>query len=627
MNNKYYVDSVLIQNMRKFEHKMFTFKPHGVNYIVGPNGCGKSTILNAIQLALLGYIPGKKKRNGDIFKNASNNPMRVSLALKPQSGSTIVINRTYTKHGSGVTSEVETIPEVDIDSIVNSVELPVVNFNDFMNMSPNEIKKWMISKFASESVDLDIRKEMKKFIENVGAYDMSYLIDEILKSHMEKNGDKISIDALKKLNDDIKQRISAQKIKIDTNEKTLRSLVKYGDVVRSVSEFDEEIHKQESLLKRADNYKITQNNLKLYRQKLKEISDGLAESIDIDETYLDICNEIKRLKTDISYEEKYIDSYRDKVLDIQHKIDELERISMSDGNCPYTGKSCNEIIHKMNCSDDEISELKDELRHISIDSHREWKVQLGYMVSRLEKKQSEIQKKYDERKHLQDIIAQLDNQDIEMGSIPDIDFYMENLEMEIRSLKEERDKAIKNEAYNNMFESCNVEMLKLQLEMSALKSLEACTGTNGLQSRFINTQIDSIKNKINSYFSKYTMFGTFEISDTGASNAFAFGIRKNDKFIEYTQLSSGEKCKFMLGFLSCICEHSNSDVKCILIDDALDHLDKKNAYDVLSAMTNFGVQYIFAGVVEDDILNDYYVTKENNGIHFINLSENAMEES
>ena len=44
-------------------------------------------------------------------------------------------------------------------------------------------------------------------------------------------------------------------------------------------------------------------------------------------------------------------------------------------------------------------------------------------------------------------------------------------------------------------------------------------------------------------------------------------------------------------------------------------------------MTNFGVQYIFAGVVEDDILNDYYVTKENNGIHFINLSENAMEES
>ena len=44
-----------------------------------------------------------------------------------------------------------------------------------------------------------------------------------------------------------------------------------------------------------------------------------------------------------------------------------------------------------------------------------------------------------------------------------------------------------------MFESCNVEMLKLQLEMSALKSLETCTGTNGLQSRFINTQIDSIK--------------------------------------------------------------------------------------------------------------------------------------
>lgn len=61
MNNIYYVDSVVIQNMRKFEVRTFRFKPHCVNYLVGSNGCGKSTVLNAIQLALLGYIPGKRK--------------------------------------------------------------------------------------------------------------------------------------------------------------------------------------------------------------------------------------------------------------------------------------------------------------------------------------------------------------------------------------------------------------------------------------------------------------------------------------------------------------------------------------------------------------------------------------
>lgn len=66
--------------------------------------------------------------------------MRISLTLKSQSGSMLVINRTYTKHGSRVTSEVETIPEVDIDNIMGNVELPIIDFKDFMNMSPNEIK-------------------------------------------------------------------------------------------------------------------------------------------------------------------------------------------------------------------------------------------------------------------------------------------------------------------------------------------------------------------------------------------------------------------------------------------------------------------------------------------------------
>lgn len=626
MNNIYYVDSVVIQNMRKFEVRTFRFKPHCVNYLVGSNGCGKSTVLNAIQLALLGYIPGKKKRNMDIFKNASNNPMRISLTLKSQSGSMIVINRTYTKHGSRVTSEVEAIPEVDIDNIMGNVELPIIDFKDFMNMSPNEIKKWMISKFANDSMDLNLRDEMKKSIENIGAYDMSYLMDEILKSHRKKNGDKVNIDTLKQLNDDIKQRISAQKIKVDTNEKTLRSLVQYGDVVRSVSEFDEEIHKQENLLKHADNYKITQNNLNRYKQKLDAISDGLEESIDTDELYLDTCNEIKRLTSNVEYEEEYINSNIDTVLNMQHKIKELERILSSNGNCPYTGKSCNEILHMINCSDDEISKLKEKIEFIDIDSHRNRKVQLEHMISGLKQKQVEILKKYDERKHLKDIISQLDIHDEEMSSIPDIDFYMENLEMEIRSLKEERDKAVKNEAYNVMFESCNKEMLKLQLEMSALKSWEECTGTNGLQSRFMMNQINDIKNQINDYFKQYTMFGTFEIVDTGISNAFTFGIRRDDTFIEYAQLSSGEKCKFMLGFISCICANSNSDIKCIMIDDALDHLDKINVYDVLSAMSNFNLQYIFAGVVENSIID----TKDddiNNRINFINLSENYMEES
>ena len=59
------IKSVEIKGMRNVVHKTYEFDD--VTYLVGPNGAGKSTVLNAIQLALLGYIPGTEKRNSSIM--------------------------------------------------------------------------------------------------------------------------------------------------------------------------------------------------------------------------------------------------------------------------------------------------------------------------------------------------------------------------------------------------------------------------------------------------------------------------------------------------------------------------------------------------------------------------------
>jgi ATPase involved in DNA repair len=55
------LSSIRIQGMHNVVDK--TYKLNNMNYFVGPNGAGKSTIMQAIQLALLGYIPGTDKRN------------------------------------------------------------------------------------------------------------------------------------------------------------------------------------------------------------------------------------------------------------------------------------------------------------------------------------------------------------------------------------------------------------------------------------------------------------------------------------------------------------------------------------------------------------------------------------
>ena len=54
------IKSVYIDGLHTVHDKTYTFED--ITYLHGRNGAGKSTILNAIQFALLGYIPGHQRQ-------------------------------------------------------------------------------------------------------------------------------------------------------------------------------------------------------------------------------------------------------------------------------------------------------------------------------------------------------------------------------------------------------------------------------------------------------------------------------------------------------------------------------------------------------------------------------------
>ena len=64
----------------------------GKDIIVGRNGAGKTTRMQSIGLAMLGYVPGKGKTTADVFKLASDDEMSVGLETE-----TFGFERTYTK--------------------------------------------------------------------------------------------------------------------------------------------------------------------------------------------------------------------------------------------------------------------------------------------------------------------------------------------------------------------------------------------------------------------------------------------------------------------------------------------------------------------------------------------------
>ena len=74
------------------------------NYAYGKNGAGKSTMLQAIQLGILGYIPGYGKRNMDIFKHSNSISMRVIVTLVENLRKLITLDRTFVKIKSQITS-------------------------------------------------------------------------------------------------------------------------------------------------------------------------------------------------------------------------------------------------------------------------------------------------------------------------------------------------------------------------------------------------------------------------------------------------------------------------------------------------------------------------------------------
>ena len=77
------IKSVYVDGLHTVHNKTYTFED--ITYLHGRNGVGKSTILNAIQFALLGYIPGTSKTKAAILRHSKDNKIVVKIVLDEHS--------------------------------------------------------------------------------------------------------------------------------------------------------------------------------------------------------------------------------------------------------------------------------------------------------------------------------------------------------------------------------------------------------------------------------------------------------------------------------------------------------------------------------------------------------------
>ena len=603
------ISSVTIEGMHKLgQPKKYTF--NNLTYLYGPNGSGKSTVLEAIQLALLGYIPGMNKKNDAIFKHANSSVMRISLMF--DNGSSI--ERRFINTGKGISTSVITDPEgLDIESLVRDVELPIFNWSDFTGLSANQLKDWFISFLPEASDNIDWEKELTDSVESLNAVNKSDIIkrelDAIQSLAADTNADVNSLSFVREVNRTIKDDIACEKANIQRDTATLQNLTRYDDVPSvSYSQLQSEI--EEATAKRnrliASRRQFEQNaKIALEIQSL----NLSASSLEDDGEYIRLQDQLKEKNKQLSeLEERYAAAYTEhldaeKILSdvmVELKIASASiRESNDSGICPFTNEECSTAAKYVESKKAEIeeSEIKVHTAEEKVnDTNRmlqaatSEKLACASTIHEIKNQIARLTSMYERRDQLNNLLVPVDGEDL-------IDTDPEVIKDEIDNKMEMLRKISANEAYDEMSSNITKSKFESELRLTLLKNWEKLTGPNGLQTQLMDKPFLNLADELSDVLTQLMnepISAKFNLSDK--ANSFSFGIVRDEKYIPFEVLSSGEQCMYVAAMMIHIVRNAKSALKVILIDDLLDHLDDSHMNSLLTSLSSIeDIQFILAG--------------------------------
>lgn len=610
------IRSLTISGMHNTARKTYSFED--LNYLYGPNGVGKSTVLQAIQLAILGYVPGTAKTVSNIFKHANGPQMQIRLDLDDGK----YIERTWKVKGrsidTNVTSNVADKPD-DIPQIVGDLELPVFNFSELMNLSANKLKDWFINFLPNASGDIDWSKELKDSFNGLSIMDDT-LMDQTLES-IESLSESCSstIEIIQRLNEMFKEDQAYQKTELKRIDGAIQSLVFYDeeDLQGSEEELNEIVAKARQQIKNltldrdafVKGMQIIQSNTNIRNQIA-----SLPEAVDTN-SLRDQYNKLMTKCADIQSDTQKIDVEIQQMMQKGYQLDadvkSKQTVINGKGICPYTQCECASIK-------DLVDQMKSDVDSM-ISEKKELQAKITDKQTIVQNKKSELSKLQLQMNQLNSQIMQATNNESTrtrleslLAAKPEIDqskslnYFTEV----IGELNTKISKVEANKQYSKLIDTFTAEKYKIENTIEVYKSWIKLTDPNGLQTKIMDQPFENLAVEMNQYLT--TMFADPDIECKfnleSKANSFSLGITRNGKYIPYDLLSSGEKTTYTLAMLLCIINKSSSELKLLIADDMLDHLDDLRADNVFDAISRVsGIQIIAAGVKDSDRCKSYRI--------------------
>jgi DNA repair exonuclease SbcCD ATPase subunit len=581
------IKSVFIKGLHNVSKKTYGLK--NFSYFHGPNGKGKSTALNAIQLALLGYIPGTNKNKESIMSHSNGDLIEAAVSISDGEQDYMVCRR-WERKGKEIEATVQTIPEgIDIDSILGGLKLPILDFNEFIGMTSNKLKDWFIEFLPNSGERIDWLSILSKDAIILSPNDKSFIKETAEYANDIKSE---GVNQVRTFNAYLKEEISAKKAENDRLQKTIQSLVYYDDCDTSADVYtlNQELAKtrhqrEDVVIKRS---KLETNNRLLAQIQSLVIIDNKDELVREEEQLQPLYESLKVEKESLlKMQAEYLS-----------KIKQYRTIVDSDGICPFTGEKCESF---------DIPDLKNKLAALSasfktVDSKLKETVE---QLSTTDRRIGEIVKMVNNYHKNVEQKAQLESnldKDLCSSSLEDINVEIMQLDGKIQELTTTIEKVQANQQYSELADNLTKEKFKLTSQLNLLQQWYKLTGVNGLQSRLMDAPFEDLEKSVSTYLQAMLndkdINAKFLLSEK--ANSFNFGI--TSPFVNYRAfglLSSGEKCIYVLALLIAIVEKSSSPLKMILLDDLLDHLDKDRSLSVFETLSKIdSIQSIMAGVID-----------------------------
>lgn len=595
--------SITIEGMHNVDKVTYTFD--SLNYLYGRNGAGKSTALQAIQLALLGYIPSTGKTKESIIRHANSHTLAVTAKLD-DAGSDVMIRRIWSGIPSKNTASVEIVPDTyDFKSILAEVELPIFNFSEFLSLSANAQKDWFISFLPKSEGSINWYERLTQAIDGREMLDPS-LLEEII--HESEKCTETGVNAVRKMNEYLKSTLSFYKSELTKTQSTVQSLVYYDDCDTSedASVIREQIEALRAKERSAIGYhKIIENNA----SRQKDIDSIVAPCqypqddpayIEAQKAYDAASNErgtALAACTDLSAQ---IDAISGDVARIRSEIEGLQAVVSGGGVCQYTGAVCTSIQKMISDFKITIATKEEEIESLFADK-RELQEKFNACHELVKSEEQKMTQAQSVMSNLRNNYARRDMLRNLLSPVPDVpaeDTDIEKIEAEINKLSDMLVKVEANKKYMELTDALTKNKYRIEQNIEFLNIWIKLTNANGMQNELMIEPFEALSENLNKYLS--AVFGEkvsakFILSEK--ANSFSFGITSGDYYIPFTLLSSGEKCLFTLALMTCIVSSSNTDLKLVLVDDLLDHLDDDNIDKLIKSLYNVeDVQIILAGV-------------------------------